>query len=136
MAESTREAWERGQPLRCAEYRRQDGGERQRRVEKIIARCEGINADVVPILDETVEVFKIPPESGAERKQHKKINGALKHHAAARSPEGQCVDDNDIAEPQGAERERLPRLEPGEARPGYDPGDCQQAGRQPSPPRE
>ena len=118
MAERTREARECGQPLRCAEYRRQDGGERQRRVEKIVARCEGINADVVPILDETVQVFKIPPESGAERKQHKEISGALKHHAAARSPKGQGVDDNDITEPQGAERERLQCLKPGEARPG------------------
>jgi hypothetical protein len=50
----------------------------------------------VPVLNESIQVFKKPPEYGAGGEQKKKKPGMIEDHASSGLSLAECIDDEDI----------------------------------------
>lgn len=90
--------------------------------------------DVMPVVHKLIQIFKYPPEPGAENEElHEKFR-LIHEQALAGSEKGEGVDADDIAKPKQWEGLWLQRLEPGETGPGDCPGTDYPSPCQPTPP--
>ena len=91
---------EGGQQVHCTEHGRQHGRKTQGGVQDICKSAEIINAYIIPVLNKSIQPFKIPPENRTDGKEKKKSTGISKQQAGTGTSESDPVDRQNISRPE------------------------------------
>jgi len=76
---------------------------------------------IKPVLHETVQVFKEPPEEGAHRKKDQQISSLVCQHAPSGPAISKRIDHHNIRKPQRGKGMVLKEGKPSKAGPGKEP---------------
>ena len=75
-------------------------------------RADALRTLVVPVLNESVQVFEKPPERGTQRKKHHQITGPMHEQASPGPAHAKCVNEKNEGQPQRREAMGLNCLKP------------------------